>query len=52
MSTVKYLAEEDLTKDGGVIKKIIRYGESDGVDTMPIPGQSVSIQYEARLENG
>jgi hypothetical protein len=35
---IKYLQEEDLTKDGGVIKKIIRHGESDGLGCMPLPG--------------
>ena len=52
MSTVKYLAEEDLTKDGGVIKKVIRYGEADGMYSVALPGQKVVIQYTARLENG
>ena len=47
-----YLKEEVLTKDGGVIKKIIREGESDGFGTVPLPGQTVVIEYEARLENG
>jgi len=47
-----YLKEENLTKDGGVIKKIIRVGESDGFGTMALPGQTVVIEYEARLENG
>ena len=39
-------------RDGGVIKKIIRHGEEDGTNYMPLPGQTVSIVYEARLENG
>ena len=33
-----YLREDDLTKDGGVIKKIIRHGEQEGLDSMPLPG--------------
>ena len=54
MSTAKtkYLSETTLTKDKGVIKKIIHQGISDGEDCMPYPGQSVVIWYEARLENG
>jgi hypothetical protein len=35
---IKYLKEEDLTGDGGVIKKLIRHGESDGPGCMPLPG--------------
>ena len=35
-----------------MLNKKIRKGEEDGNDYMPLPGQAVSIIYEARLENG
>ena len=41
-----------ITDDGGVLKKVFRYGESSGEDTIPIPGQEIVIAYECRLESG
>jgi hypothetical protein len=34
----KYLEDFILTDDGGVIKKVIRYGEQDGEDAIALPG--------------
>ena len=34
----KYLEEFRLTDDGGVVKKVIRYGEQDGEDAIALPG--------------
>ena len=36
---IKYLEEFRLTDDGGVIKKVIRYGEQEGEDAIALPGQ-------------
>ena len=49
---IKYLEEFKLTDDGGVVKKVIRYGERVGEDAIALPGQRVVLVYEARLENG
>jgi len=48
---VRYIHEDVLKKDG-VIKKIIKKGVFDGEDCVPLPGQKVIVEYEARLENG
>ena len=48
----RYIDEYRLSDDGGIIKKIIRHGETEGEDAVPLPGQEVIITYEARLENG
>ena len=48
---VKYIHEEVLKKDG-VVKKIIKKGVFNGEDCVPLPGQRVIVDYEARLENG
>jgi hypothetical protein len=50
--TIRYLNEQQLVKDGGVIKKVISRGVAYGEDSMPLPGQKVFLRYEARLENG
>lgn len=44
--------EIDLASNKGVIKKVIRVGVNDGEDSIPLPGQEVVVEYEARLENG
>lgn len=49
---MRYIREEQLSSDGGVVKKVITRGESGGEDCRAIPGQTVVIEYEARLENG
>jgi len=46
---MEYLDEIDLTKDGGVIKRVLRQGEAD---TIPTQGQEVTVNYEGRLEDG
>lgn len=46
----KCLDEIHLTKDGGVIKRIFRRGEEDGI--VPEKGQEVTVNYEGRLEDG
>ena len=45
----KWLDEIHLTKDGGVIKRIYRYGEED---ITPQKGQEVTVNYEGRTEDG
>ena len=45
----KWLDEIHLTKDGGVIKRIYRYGEED---ITPQKGQEVTVNYEGRMEDG
>ena len=44
----KYLDEVHITKDGGIIKKMLKEGEGD----TPTKGQEVLVNYEGRLENG
>lgn len=46
---MEYLEEIHLTKDGGVIKRILRQGEDE---TKPTQGQEVTVNYEGRLEDG
>ena len=46
---MEYLDEIHLTKDGGVIKRILRQGEDE---TKPTQGQEVTVNYEGRLEDG
>jgi len=48
----RYIDEIRITDDGGVMKNVIRHGESYGEDSIPIPGQVCSILYECHLENG
>lgn len=45
-----YLDEVHITKDGGIIKKMIRQGVADG--NKPERGQEVVVKYEGRLEDG
>ena len=43
-----YLVVHQITKDGGVIKRVIQEGMKDGDDyanLIPIPGQDVVIKY-------
>jgi len=44
-----YIEELDITGDGGIIKKMIKAGESG---EMPSKGQEVTVNYEGRLEDG
>ena len=46
----KPLDEVHLTKDSGVIKRIYRFGEEDGLT--PQKNQEVTVNYEGRLEDG
>lgn len=43
-----YIDEVHITKDGGIIKKMIRAGEGE----TPEQGQEVVVNYEGRLEDG
>ena len=42
--------EIHLTKDSGVLKRILRQGDPDG--PLPDKGQEVTVHYEGRLEDG
>ena len=44
-----YLDEVHITKDGGIIKKVIKNGEGG---ECPTKGQEVTVNYEGRLEDG
>ena len=44
----KYIDEVHITKDGGIIKKMIKEGEGE----CPEKGQEVTVNYEGRLEDG
>jgi FKBP-type peptidyl-prolyl cis-trans isomerase len=52
MKSVRYLETVKLSKDDGVIKKIIKRGEQVGEDAIPLPGQEVTVNYTCRLEDG
>ena len=52
MNKVRYLETVKISHDEGVVKKIIRKGESYGEDSIPLPGQEVTVNYTCRLENG
>lgn len=45
----KVLDEIHLTKDGGIIKRIYKFGEED---ILPEKGQEVTVNYEGRLQDG
>ena len=49
MNTIGYIEEVQVTEDGGVVKKIIAYGD-EGVKAEK--GEEVTVQYEGRLEDG
>lgn len=49
-SSHKPLDEVHLTEDGGIIKKILRFGDEDGI--IPEKNQEVTVEYEGRLEDG
>jgi FKBP-type peptidyl-prolyl cis-trans isomerase len=47
---IEFIEEKTLTEDGGVVKKMIKAGESDA--PMPTQGQKVKVAYEGKLEDG
>ena len=44
----KFISEVELTKDGGVVKKVLSPGEGD----MPVTGDQVEVHYRGTLEDG
>ena len=43
-----YIETVDVSKDGGIVKKVIKAGEGE----LPKKGQEVTVRYEGRLDDG